>query len=118
METSSATLSNAPQYIHVLHQYSEQLTDLKTELGEIRQSVLTMGVESTHELLFAIITGLVERWFDASLNIKGLLYHCREVPVSEESPHTAPTSHRVRLPMLDVPTFDGDILNWRTFWKQ
>ena len=114
METSSATLSDAPEQIHVLHQYSEQLSDLKTELGTIRQSVLTMGVESTDEP-FATVTGLAECMFDVSLNIKGLLYHCREVPVSEESSHTAPTSHGVRLPKLDVPTFDGDILNWRTF---
>ena len=62
--------------------------------------------------------GLAEPLFDASLNIKGLLYRRREVPVSEESSHTAPTSHGVRLPKLDVPTFDGDILNWRTFWEQ
>ena len=24
----------------------------------------------------------------------------------------------MRLPKLDVPTFDGDILNWMTFWEQ
>ena len=117
VETSSATLSDAPEQIHVLHQYSEQLTDLKTELGTIRQSVLAMGVESTDEL-FATVTGLAERLFDASVNIKGLLYHRSEVPVSKESSHTAPTSHGVRLPKLDVPTFNGDILNCRTFWEQ
>ena len=117
METYSATLSDAPEQIHVLYQFNEQLTDLKTELGTIRQSLLAMGVESTDKL-FATITGLAERMFDAPLSIKGLLYHRREVPVSEESSHTAPTSHEVRLPKLDVATFDGDILNWRTFKEQ
>ena len=24
----------------------------------------------------------------------------------------------VRLPKIDVPTFNGDILTWRTFWEQ
>ena len=24
----------------------------------------------------------------------------------------------VKLPKLDVPTFDDDILHWRTFWEQ
>ena len=32
--------------------------------------------------------------------------------------HTAPTSYGVRLPKLDVPTFNGDILNQRTFKEQ
>ena len=85
---------------------------MKTILGTIRQIVLTVGVESTVEL-FTTITELAERLFDASLNIKGLLYHRREVPISEESSHTVPSSHGIRLPKLDVPTFDGDILNWR-----
>lgn len=26
--------------------------------------------------------------------------------------------HGVKLPKLDVPTFDGNLLNWRTFWEQ
>ena len=29
-----------------------------------------------------------------------------------------PTAHGVRLPKLDVPTFDGDILKWTTFGEQ
>ena len=24
----------------------------------------------------------------------------------------------VKLPKIDVPTFDGNILNWQTFWEQ
>ena len=24
----------------------------------------------------------------------------------------------IRLPKISVPTFDGNILNWTTFWKQ
>ena len=24
----------------------------------------------------------------------------------------------VKLPKLEVPTFDGDILDWKTFWEQ
>lgn len=37
--------------------------------------------------------------------------------------NSAPTalstkSTGVKLPKLAVPKFDGDIVNWRTFWKQ
>ena len=114
VEDSFATLPDTPEQIHVLNQYSEQLTDFKTELGTIRQNVLTRGVESTGEL-FTIIAGLAERIFSASLNVKKLLYPCREAPVFEEWSLAASASHGVKLPKLDVPTFDGDILNWRTF---
>ena len=30
-----------------------------------------------------------------------------------ECPHTG-----VKLPKLDIPTFDGNILNWRSFWER
>ena len=76
-----------------------------------------MGIESTDEL-FATIAGLAERIFSASLNVKKLLYPCKEAPVFEEWSHATSASHGVKLPKLDVPTFDGDILNWRTFWEQ
>ena len=69
VKTSFATLPDTPEQVHVLHQYNEQLPDFKTELGTIRQSVLTIGVESTDKL-FATIAGLAERIFSASLNVK------------------------------------------------
>ena len=31
---------------------------------------------------------------------------------------SGPDASGVRLPKLDVPTFDGDILHWSTFWEQ
>ena len=59
VEASFATLPDTPEQIHILNQYSEQLTDFKTELGTIRQSVLTMVIESMDKL-FATIAGLAE----------------------------------------------------------
>ena len=52
---------------------------------------------------------------DVSIKIKEFLY-----PYDYKDPPTPnPTAfHGVRLPKLDVPTFDGDILNWSTFWEQ
>ena len=58
VEDSFATLPDTPKQIHILHQYSEQLTDFKTELGAIRQNVLTMGVESTDELFTTTLVWL------------------------------------------------------------
>ena len=47
---------------------------------------------------------------DISLSTKRLLQ-------PKASPAAA-DSKGIKLPKLEVPTFDGDILNWRTFWEQ
>ena len=50
--------------------------------------------------------------FDCALNIKKML---SSVP----APSTlSPSSKGVKLPKLDVPKFDGEILNWTSFWEQ
>jgi len=54
--------------------------------------------------------------FDAMLKLKGLLYSSKESAGMSSDPSL--TTHGVRLPKLGVPTFDGDILNWITFWEQ
>ena len=71
MEASSATLSSAPEHVHILHQYDEQLSDLKTELRTIRQKVITAGVEGTDEL-YTTIAALDRVLFDASLNVNSI----------------------------------------------
>ena len=50
--------------------------------------------------------------FDCSLRVKS---YC-----SRQRTSLAPPLHppMVRLPELDVPTFDGNILHWRSFWEQ
>ncbi len=32
--------------------------------------------------------------------------------------HTASDARGVKLPKIDVPTFDGELLHWQTFWEQ
>ena len=36
--------------LHLLHQYQEQLSDFKKELGDVRQTLLSLGVEEGDEL--------------------------------------------------------------------
>ena len=55
-----------------------------------------------------------KRVFDCSLKIKKLLQSQANLTTSS----SASSGRGVRLPKLDVPTFDGNILNWRTFWDQ
>ena len=53
--------------------------------------------------------------FDCSLQIKKLL---RTHATPSSTPSSTPDSSGVKLPKLDVPTFDGNLLNWKTFWEQ
>ena len=49
--------------------------------------------------------------FDCSLKVKKALH-------SEHGTTSTVDGKGVKLPKLEVPTFDGDILGWKTFWEQ
>ena len=94
----------------VLRQYEEQLTDHKKELSDIRTSLLSIDLEDGDELNTSQAS-LDKALFDCSLLIKKSLK-----PLAHET--TPIDSKGVKLPKLDVPTFDGNILHWRSFWEQ
>ena len=52
--------------------------------------------------------------FECSHKVKKLLISS----TSGTPPTPAVDGKGVKLPKLDVPTFDGDILSWRQFWEQ
>jgi hypothetical protein len=65
--------------------------------------------------LFKLQDTLEGQVFDCSVEIKKLLSPAR----TKSDTSTPPPKHKgVRLPKLDVPTFDGNLLNWRSFWEQ
>ena len=94
----------------VLHQYEEQLTDYKRELSDVRTSLLSIDLDDGDELN-RLLTDLDKALFDCSLSIKKALK-----PLDRDS--SPPDSKGIKLPKLEVPTFDGNILNWKTFWEQ
>ena len=60
--------------------------------------------------------------FDMSAKVKKLLFMN---PISTFSgspavtpPTVTPEPHAVKLPKIDVPMFDGELLHWQTFWEQ
>ena len=55
--------------------------------------------------------------FDCSLKVKELLAQST-TPTSSSSTHTPSESTGLKLPKLDVPTFNGNVLQWRNFWEQ
>ena len=73
--SASESLTASPEHVHLDHQYYEQLSDLKTELGSIRQAIIAAGVDSSDDLFSTLsLSQLDKGMFDAMLNIKKLLY--------------------------------------------
>ena len=96
--------------VFLLRQHEEQLVDYKKELSDVRSSLLSVDLEDEDDLN-KLLPSLEKEVFDCSLSIKKSLK-----PIAHSSPAT--DGKGVKLPKLDVPTFNGSILNWRTFWEQ
>ena len=114
ISTAVASLSGGPDDTCLLLQYEDQLGDCKKELADIRNSLLSLGLEET-DSLSTLLVSLEKELFGCSLKMKQLLHassHSHDLP-------TVPLDGKgVKLPKIDVPTFDGNILHWRSFWEQ
>ena len=88
----------------LLHQHQEQLA------GDINSSLLSLNLGDGDKLTL-LQTEIEQAIFNCSLNVKKALR-------SRDGEPSAGDGKGVRLPKLEVPTFDGDILNWKAFWEQ
>ena len=92
----------------LLQQFEEHISSLKAELADIAQAALLLedeGLLEEHAMIEQALHGL-------DLKVKRVLHACKN------SPQTPENTTGVKLPKTDVPTFDGNILNWKTFWEQ
>ena len=56
--------------------------------------------------------------FDMSVTVKRLLYNPGLVLDPPTLTPSETRAHGVKLPKIEVATFSGDLLNWKTFWEQ
>ena len=107
----TSSIPSGDDGICLLQQYGEQLAELKAEFSEVRHDLFSLDVEESSDLnvLLSRVEGSL---FRCSLEIKKLLRTHTPTPSSSSDPNG------VKLPKLDVPTFDGSILHWKTFWEQ
>ena len=106
-----SSLSSRPEDVCRLQQHEEQLSDYRKDLAEFRNSLLSSSIEEGDELL-GLHSALEKRFFDCSLQIKELLRPSTDPPEPTSIP--APSDSKgVKLPRLDTPSFDGNILNWK-----
>jgi len=114
LSSITAALSSLPSGsdgIVLLRQYEEQLSEFKTELGDIRNSLYALDLEDSDELSTLQVT-VEQAVFDRSLDVRiSLLSH-------DTSSASSPGSKGLKLPKIEVPTFDGNLLHWTTFWEQ
>ena len=90
----------------LLEHYDEQLNGFKLEQYDISRSILSMDGDVSR--LSDCAATVSKAIFDVGLRIRRLL-HAPVAVVHREG---------IKLPKIDVPTFDGDIMNWRRFWEQ
>ena len=95
-----------------LQQYHDQLLDYKSEFSEIDNTLQTLTLEESDSLPVKI-SQLERGLFECSLRHKEL---CHTAP----SPTTTtPSDPRgIKLPKIDVPQFNSNILSWTRFWEQ
>ena len=95
--------------VHTLRQFEEQQSELKRDYSDVQGNLFSLEIEDTSELGL-LIPRVEEDMFRCALEIRKLLH-------SHSTPSTSDIQG-VKLPKLDVPTFDGSLLNWKTIWEQ
>ncbi len=110
-----ARLTPEHRDVHLVHLYQQQLSEFKRELSDLRSEIAAITPELSDSLYTAIQTQ-DKHIFDMSVEVTRLLYNPTLAPDSLAP--TSPKTKGVRLPKLEVPTFEGDILHWQSFWEQ
>ena len=109
------SIPSGPESAIMLQQFSEQLTDSGRELSEVRSVLFSLDLDDSDSLIHSQ-KSLEDQLFGLSLNVKKHLAACSTPTSSTLGTTSDPTG--VKLPKIDVPTFDGHILQWRKFWEQ
>ena len=117
----SITFLSSPMSVECL-QYEEQLRDLKSELVSILDNIATMDLPDSDDISILHET-LEKETFSCGLKLKQLIAAIvapsggpTPAAATTHSPSTAEKG--MRLPKLEVPTFDGQTINWNSFWEQ
>ena len=100
--------------ICLLEQLEGDVVQRKQELSAISRELFALDVEES-DTLVELQLRLETRLSEASLHTRRLLHTKREADASLRTSRPRPGE---KLPKIDVPKFNGDLLQWRTFWEQ
>lgn len=110
-------LYGAPEETHVVEQYQEQASDLKKELA-VRQNVMSSCTpRESDALINTTVVDIDKLLFDVGLSLRKAPVKA-PAAIGKTTTDPSPERKTIKLPRLDIPTFDGNILHWLTFWEQ
>ena len=98
---------------YTLQIQEERNEDFKSELTKITGEVISIEVPADQEEKRASLERLL---LSLKEDIRCLAGSKDETPTLTASGVTGMSG--VQLPKIEVPTFDGNLLNWRMFWEQ
>lgn len=111
-------LTADPKELHMIDLYSEQLTEFKRELSDIRNEAISLARDNKDPLI-GMVQNMDRQLFDLSVTAKQLLYKSAPAATAMAPPVAPPPEkHNVKLPRIEVPSFNGEMLEWQTFWEQ
>ncbi len=110
-----STLTANPNDVPLVYLYQEQLTELKRELSDVRNNVISVTVDDS-DPLNDTIKRQEKLIFDMAVIVKRLIYS--PGTTTEVLVPTRPETRGVNLPKIGIATFNGDLLSWQTFWEQ
>ena len=107
---TSATASKIDLNKCLLSQYVSQLGEVKAQLSFISREVVSL--ESEDKDLSELEDDVYKFHFDISLKL-----HC-SLHGEDKSLISLNDITGVKLPRLEVPSFNGNFVNWQLFWEQ
>ena len=111
-ERDLSSLGPGEDELSLAEQNQERLTEYKSQLNVLYDKLTGLDIKEDDELL-ATHAELEAKLFDCARRIKKFL---REVTDCSKTGATGGVT--TKIPKLDIPTFDGEILNWQQFWDQ
>ena len=94
----------------IVRQLRRQVNGLDSDLMDITHKILSL--DTGGEDLMEEKSKVKEILLRVDLKIERLMLDL------ESSPKVSGTEVGIRLPKISVPTFDGNMLNWTSFWEQ
>lgn len=110
---SKVIVSDEELDTHTLLEYATELSQHKQDLKNIHEQILTLDLDETDQVCDT--HSLLEQ-FTFELSLK--LNNKRVKDATDSEKDVMHTHEGVKLPKLEVPRFNGDILQWRVFWEQ
>ena len=97
-----------------LEQYAEQIADAKAGLKDVQNCMLNIELAAEDPIL-RTQDEIEQTIFRCSVAIRKRLRASTDTTTRDTPTPRAPGA---KLPKLEMPIFDGDILKWKSFWDQ